>query len=1123
MSSSSKHEIPVGVILDMKSLFGQMVHSSILMAISDFYFLNDEYKTRLVLHTRDSKGDTLQAISVASDLLENLKVQAIIGPESLLEAKFLSILGNKTKVPVLSLIASSSFNSNQHCYLLQMPQDETIQWKGLAALTESFKWTDVILIHEDSEFGRESIPYMIDSFLEKKIHISYKSAISSLATDDQIVDELRKLSDLQENVVFIHCSHYLAFRILVYAKRVGLMDQGYAWIVTDKTMNFFDPMELDEEVVESFQGVLGLKYLIPSSNQLNNFTKRWRKETLLSNPNIFSLLAYDAIFALGMAVERVESRPFKDGNSIDAMDLTNIQESSKSGMMLLKELLNVRFKGLSGEFHLLNRKSVAKPLEIVNVFGKGEKRVGFWTEDDGITMYIKSKLNHRNKSSINGLASIIWPGGSMIHPTRRLKMQTSKTLRIGVPMLVGFEEFLTVEHNPQTNATIAKGFCVDVFDAAVKALSYEVPYEFVPFVYNKTLNSEAYNQLIHEVYLQKYDAVVGDTTITANRSLYVDFTIPYTELGVGTVIKDDQNSRKLWWFLEPLDTYMWVVTTLSFFIIAATIWFLEHHHQDSAFRGPWHGVVGPLLWFSFSTLTFSQRAKLSSNLSRLLVIVWLFIVLVMITCYNAALSSMLTIQQIRLTQKGIDIGYHAGSFVEGVIVNNSNFKDPSLLPYTSLAEYKSALEGGRKKGGVVAIMDELPYIKLFLAKYGTAYRLVSYEPSTNGFGFVFPKGSQLASNISREISKLREEGELLKLEKKWFKRDSSYLPEDSQEIDAVMGDSTILANRSEYVDFTATYTEVGVGTLVKMNKNDMWFFVKPLEKMLWISIGVLALLTCLIIWVIESLSHGAIQPIGATFWVILMTFFLAQRETLSSKVSKFVLFVWLLFMLILISSYTATLSSILTVEQFETASKGGTLGFHGGSFEAGLAGVTVSNLHFEDHHRKPFYSYEDYAEALTKGGKDGGANAIIDEIPYIKMFLCKYSTDYAMISSEPSTSGFAFAFRKGSRLAKDMSRQIAKIREDGSLRILERKWFQKESVSSPADQNPNKPKALTFGSFKGLFIICGSVSAFGLLLSVLGAILPQLLLIFILVMPPFLIEACFDLFDPINKFYSRFI
>ncbi|GJW18778.1 ionotropic glutamate receptor, metazoa, periplasmic binding protein-like protein I [Tanacetum coccineum] len=39
--------------------------------------------------------------------------------------------------------------------------------------------------------------------------------------------------------------------------------------------------------------------------------------------------------------------------------------------------------------------------------------------------------------------------------------------------------------------------------------------------------------------------------------------------------------------------------------------------------------------------------------------------------------------------------------------------------------------------------------------------------------------------------------------------------------------------------------------------------------------------------------------------------------------SKFVEFVWLLVVLILISSYIATLASLITIEQFELASKGG--------------------------------------------------------------------------------------------------------------------------------------------------------------------------------------------------------
>lgn len=73
-------------------------------------------------------------------------------------------------------------------------------------------------------------------------------------------------------------------------------------------------------------------------------------------------------------------------------------------------------------------------------------------------------------------------------------------------------------------------------------------------------------------------------------------------------------------------------------------------------------------------------------------------------------------------------------------------------------------------------------------------------------------------------------------------------------------------------------------------------------------------------------------------------------------------------------------------------------------------------------------------------------------------------------------------FQKGSPLATDMSRQIAKIREDGTLRILEKKWFDKQSDLS--SQNPSiKPQVLSFGRFKGLFIVSGSSSALALLIS----------------------------------------
>ena len=56
-------EVHVGVILDMGSREGKTIHSCVSMAISDFYSLHTDYEVRIVLHTRDSKGNPLLALS----------------------------------------------------------------------------------------------------------------------------------------------------------------------------------------------------------------------------------------------------------------------------------------------------------------------------------------------------------------------------------------------------------------------------------------------------------------------------------------------------------------------------------------------------------------------------------------------------------------------------------------------------------------------------------------------------------------------------------------------------------------------------------------------------------------------------------------------------------------------------------------------------------------------------------------------------------------------------------------------------------------------------------------------------------------------------------------------------
>lgn len=64
--SESDHtcvRIRVGLVLDMGSLEGKTVGSSVTTALSDFYAVNSDYKTRVSLSIRNSHGEPLLALA----------------------------------------------------------------------------------------------------------------------------------------------------------------------------------------------------------------------------------------------------------------------------------------------------------------------------------------------------------------------------------------------------------------------------------------------------------------------------------------------------------------------------------------------------------------------------------------------------------------------------------------------------------------------------------------------------------------------------------------------------------------------------------------------------------------------------------------------------------------------------------------------------------------------------------------------------------------------------------------------------------------------------------------------------------------------------------------------------
>jgi ionotropic glutamate receptor len=221
---------------------------------------------------------------------------------------------------------------------------------------------------------------------------------------------------------------------------------------------------------------------------------------------------------------------------------------------------------------------------------------------------------------------------------------------------------------------------------------------------------------------QDFDAVVGDVTITTKRSLTVDFTQPYVTSGLVVVVPVKPGGPgHAWAFMRPFTPLMWCTTGVFFFFTGLVMWLLEHK-KNRDFRGRPKKQVVTTLWFIFSTLFFSQREKVKSTLGRAVLIIWLFVVLIIISSYTASLTSLLTVQQLLPTIQGISgllasnvpIGYQTGSFVRDYLLQ-LNVAEERLVPLDTLASYAQALVKGPLRGGVGAIVDELPYVQLFLS------------------------------------------------------------------------------------------------------------------------------------------------------------------------------------------------------------------------------------------------------------------------------------------------------------------------------------------------------------------------------------------------------------------------
>ncbi|XP_022880747.1 glutamate receptor 2.9-like [Olea europaea var. sylvestris] len=491
------------------------------------------------------------------------------------------------------------------------------------------------------------------------------------------------------------------------------------------------------------KGIIGFKANYEEkSKSFRDFNFRFRKkfksaypEEEHPYPSMYALRAYDATCAIAKAMQHSKGK-------VNSNELINHISSND-------------FEGLSGNVSFRNGKLWQKPsFQIINVTGKIYTEIALYSPELGFSMDLRDqerKGTRRDTNMHKQLDFVHCPGGVQTVPKER-------KLKIGVPLTATVHEFVSVSYDQEEKTYSFGGFSIEVFRAIVKQLPYPFPYEFVPF-------PGTYDEMLRAVHDKSLDAAVADINIVDYRYNYADFSQPYMDSQIVMIVtaKEDLKRQKFI-AVTAFEWKLWVVMATLSLSNGAIIYLNEHLNENPEFAGSFPQIIGSMIWFSVTLLSFAQREHIKNNLSRLVFAVWLFVIMVMTASYTAVLSSMMTVPRLQPSIVEVDylhkinaiVGCNGEGFIPRYLRHTLKFKEENIKKIPSISDYKEAFE----KGEIAAAFFISPHAELFLATNRKRYVIAKPRFEVGGLAYAFPKGSCFTAAVSKEVLTMKQNGKM---------------------------------------------------------------------------------------------------------------------------------------------------------------------------------------------------------------------------------------------------------------------------------------------------------------------------------------------------------------------------
>ncbi|PAA88453.1 hypothetical protein BOX15_Mlig000674g1 [Macrostomum lignano] len=466
--------------------------------------------------------------------------------------------------------------------------------------------------------------------------------------------------------------------------------------------------------------------------------------------------------------------------------------------------LGGRVHPAAGEFRQLLEKQIEQQVGTVMIDGKRLYNFSFsvyhmYTERDPET---KENLKEMNDfatwTAQKGF--VMAPGASNRHQRhfREFMNELNLTVVTVIDPPFSFERDFDDNGNRLYGNDRWTGFSIELFKrvASVLNLTYTIRVssdgQFGGLVENDS-DEQVWSGTVGELMAGTADVAVASLVITYDRERVVDFTTPYTSLGLSVIMKKPEQQTDPLQFMLPFSGRVWtcmllawLLTSLLMLVCARLSPYEWYSHNDCV--PVVENQFGALnsMWFTIGSL-MQQGSDLAPRASstRMVATTWWFFTLLLISSYTANLAAFLTTSRLGnidsvealASQSKVKFGCPVG----GAMYNF--FKNSKITVYRrmwdSMVSWSAKNESfvGKTSEGIGRVREG-GYAYILESTFNQYYRERDCELTQIGgifnpssYAFAVPQGNVLLRDeLSEVILKLHKEQFIEDLSDAWIKR-----------------------------------------------------------------------------------------------------------------------------------------------------------------------------------------------------------------------------------------------------------------------------------------------------------------------------------------------------------------